>query len=350
MANKIISQTNVLQEYRSSFEANTAICIIGPSSVNGTAVNTVFKLTSTTDAETIFGDTNVAVKMVKAIIQNGGGNIRGICVAETSPDWVGALKTLIYEWDIKYIIPTVDFNKATNVDMYNALVAHLLACEQDSKFRYGIVGIPPTTKVSDVATLGLNDHRILCAGLGVTDEDGVNQPGAVLAAALSAIIESNSSDPALPINSVRIRGFGGVSTDLLSADKDTLITKGIAPVFVEVDGSIQLYQLPTTAFDSETWKDATTLFIADQVLQSVILRIKNNFQRTKNIPRVLDSIRSECIFILDTFQSFEIIENFDPELVTCVRDPEDNFGALLDYTIDVVTPLYTIKITQHLKI
>ena len=94
----------------------------------------------------------------------------------------------------------------------------------------------------------------------------------------------------------------------------------------------------------------TTRMIADNVLESVETRLRAKFKRTKNVTRILASIRTEVIDVLTEKNGLEIIENFDPATVSVIKDPTDTYGALVDYEFDVVTPLYTITITQHMKI
>lgn len=66
--------------------------------------------------------------------------------------------------------------------------------------------------------------------------------------------------------------------------------------------------------------------------------------------RVLNAIRDDVKLTLQTLNELEIIENFDESTVTVSKDPADRYGALIDYEFDVVTPLYTITINQHLKL
>ena len=76
--------------------------------------------------------------------------------------------------------------------------------------------------------------------------------------------------------------------------------------------------------------------------------LRANYKRTKNVTRILDAIKTDVKTVLETLEGLEIIENFDPATLTVVKDPRDTYGALVDYEFDVVTPLYTITIKQHL--
>ena len=85
-----------------------------------------------------------------------------------------------------------------------------------------------------------------------------------------------------------------------------------------------------------------------QDLLQIMLRSK--YKRTKNVSRILESIRSDIRIELEKLNSLEIIENFDPNTITVSNDPNDMHGALVDYEFDVITPLYTITINQHMKL
>ena len=82
----------------------------------------------------------------------------------------------------------------------------------------------------------------------------------------------------------------------------------------------------------------------------MITTLQATYKRTKNTARILDAIRTTVIGILEAKEGLEIIENFDKNTVSVIQDPNDIYGALVDYEFDVVTPLYTITITQHMKL
>ena len=86
------------------------------------------------------------------------------------------------------------------------------------------------------------------------------------------------------------------------------------------------------------------------MLASVIAKLRANYKRTKNVTRILNSIKTDVITVLEEKEGLEIIQEFDRATVSVVKDPDDIYGALVDYEFKVVTPLYTITITQHMKV
>ncbi|NMA75632.1 MAG: hypothetical protein GX963_16100 [Bacteroidales bacterium] len=157
-------------------------------------------------------------------------------------------------------------------------------------------------------------------------------------------------DPALPMNGVQIRGFAGVSRMMLASEMDVLVNSGITPLYND-GGLPTIYRLVTSDIDEgKIWQEGTTRFIADYTLETVQNTLRDRYKRTKNVIRILDSIRTTVKSTLETLEGLEIIENFDASTLTVVKDPSDLYGALIDYEFDVVTPLYTITINQHMKL
>ena len=186
------------------------------------------------------------------------------------------------------------------------------------------------------------------------DSSNTAYAGIYGAAGLASLIMTETSDPALPMNGVEFTGFSGTNMTLLKADKDTLEKGGITAIVGNSTPAV--WRLVTTRTkDSNTaediiWHEGSTLFIADNVLETMISTLQATYKRTKNTTRILDSIKTTVIDILEEKEGLEIIENFDKNTVSVVQDPEDIYGALVDYEFDVVTPLYTITITQHMKL
>ena len=78
--------------------------------------------------------------------------------------------------------------------------------------------------------------------------------------------------------------------------------------------------------------------------------LRANYKRTKNVVRILNAIRDDIKINMEKMEAAEIIENWDEATLTVVKDPKDAYGALIDYEFDVVTPLYTMTINQHMKL
>lgn len=251
------------------------------------------------------------------------------------------------------ILDTTD--KAT----YRVLAEHLAEAEDADIYRYGVVGVPAeVTNIDDVIALSasIDSDRMFIGFPNVVDDNNVILDGTLTAAGIASILNTKTDDPALPTNNISMAGFGGVSDRVTEDTMNELADAGIVAIFPE-DSAPTIWRMVTTAQKSSgsqalesIWHDATTRLIADNVLGTVLAKLKANYKRTKNVSRVLDSIRTDVINVLDNKLALEIIEEYDPNFVTVVKDPEDRYGALVDYEYKVVSPLYTITVTQHIKI
>lgn len=239
-------------------------------------------------------------------------------------------------------------------DSIVSLKAHLALCEKNDMFRYAVIAPPAdcTTKAQLVTfARGINCDRIFIPGPIMVDSDGKIADRVSASAGLSAVIMTETSDPALPLDSVKIKGLGGVTRRALDEEKKYLAENGITPLYSDGDTPV-IWRLVTSCIDDKVWQEGTTRFISDYVLETVENTLRANYKRTKNVARILGDtgIRGTVKMVLNTMQDREIIENFDETTLTVIKDPDDMYGALVDYEIDVVTPLYTITITQHLKL
>lgn len=383
MANKIIGRTDTSGAVSlGSITSNSKrpILLIGQGVDEKKEV--IFKINGTKDAIAHFGETSPFVEIVKALVLNGvkvleGMNIGtvGTSVAGTDEEFGDGDTPSPGTPAVTYDYPTIDkayaaaYEKSLvdkeimiiildtdSADARKDLAVHLKTAENADIYRYAVVGVPKTItdieNVQDMVTK-INSDRIFVPFPNLLNTDGELLDGTFTAAALAAVLNTQTDDPALPTNSIAITGFGGVSIQFLESDLKTMADSGICAFFNE-DGVATTWQNVTTAQkekgDFSIWHDATTRLIADNVLATVLAKLKANYRRTKNITRVLDSIRGDIIAILENKLALEIIEEFDEELCTVVKDPEDRYGALADFEYKVVSPLYTITVTQHIKI
>ena len=361
MANRITGSTDVTGAI--SVRPKTAkslliVCENKSVAVSGKAdPEKIYTITGTNDADTKFGAT--VASLVKVLINNGVDNIKCIAVAEygdsktyttAAKAYEGALDKTLGDTSIKTIILDV-----TTSDIVTILKSHLSKAENEDMFRYGVIGLTSTdvdAAVTEVSSI--NEKRLFAPFPNFVDESNTTLSGIYAAAGLASLIMTETSDPAMPMNGVEMIGFGGTAMPLLKSQRTTLEQGGVTGI-VGI-GAPAVWRLVTTRTKDSNgdgdpiWHEGTTLFIADDVLETVITTLQATYKRTKNTTRILDAIRTTVIGILEAKEGLEIIENFDKNTVSVVQDPEDIYGALVDYEFDVVTPLYTITITQHMKL
>lgn len=357
MANKVTGKTDVTGALSTAPIAPKSLIIVGTAAESQTANKTaksIFSISGTNDATAAFGE-GIASKMVRVLIANGVNNIKGIIVPATGDNALAdTLEATLADKTIKVVL-CLD-NTTTTI---SAVKDHLAMAEANDKFRYAVFA-PSAEDTADQTKLvafakTISDNRIFVPGPSLLMSDGatVAEPQ-VVAAGLAGAIMTETDDPALPMNSVQIAGFGGVSRVMLDAEMAALVNAGITPIYAE-GATPAIYRLVTSALDGDgkadaVWQEGTTRFIADHVLESNSELLRANYKRTKNVARILDAIKGDIKINMEKMEAAEIIENWDPSTLTVIKDPDDAYGALVDYEFDVVTPLYTITINQHLKI
>lgn len=353
MANKVTGSTDTTGAL--SVAPTLAKSVLLVAQKNGdvakeTAPNTVFSIVGTSDAADKFGANSIMIKAVKALIQNGSDNIYGIIVdsriegdTDISANYATALEASLGEASVKMIVLDSFDEK-----IITELKTHLSMAEIDDMFRYAVV--PPAEndrdKIIEFAK-SINDSRVFVPGAVFTD--GTNTiDRTIVAAGISGVIMTETNDPALPMNGVVIRGIGSVDRTVLESERNMFAQNGVVAIYNDGDPTIN--RLVTSYTKDKIWQEGTTRFIADYVLENVENTLRSNYKRTKNVTRILDSIKTTVKGLLENFDNLEIIENFDASTLTVVKDPTDSYGAIVEYEFDVVTPLYTITINQHMKI
>jgi len=354
MANKVTGRTDTSGALTTAPSILKSILVVGTKKENSTIEvkeNTIFGITGTADAKAIFGDNAVVEKIVRVLIQNGADYINGMILRSSETAMADALEASMSDKSIKVII--TEDNDTTTIA---ALKDHLTLCENNDMFRYGVIA--PTEEASATQTTlvafakTVDSDRIFIPSTLPTLNGTVVNPQ-VAAAGLGALIMTETDDPALPMNGVSMAGFSGLTRTMLETEMKILADNGITPLYLE-GTSPTVYRLVTSCVTDESkhavWQEGTTRFIADYVLENNENMLRANYKRTKNVARILNAIKGDIKINMEKFEAAEIIENWDESTLTVVKDPSDQYGALVDYEFDVVTPLYTITITQHMKL
>lgn len=354
MANKVTGRTDTSGALTTAPSILKSILVVGTKKENSTTEvkeNTVFGITGTADAKAVFGDNAVVEKIVKVLIQNGADYINGMILGSSETAMADALEASMADKSIKVII--TEGNDTTTIA---ALKDHLTLCENNDMFRYGVIA--PTEEASATQTTlvafakTVDSDRIFIPSTLPTLNGTVVDPQ-VAAAGLGALIMTETDDPALPMNGVAMAGYSGLARTMLESEMKILANNGITPLYFEGTAPT-VYRLVTSCVTDESkhviWQEGTTRFIADYVLENNENMLRANYKRTKNVARILKAIRGDIKINMEKFEAAEIIENWDESTLTVVKDPQDQYGALVDYEFDVVTPLYTITITQHMKL
>ncbi|MCM1269450.1 MAG: hypothetical protein NC247_02325 [Ruminococcus flavefaciens] len=353
MANKVTGSTDTTGALTIAQKMAKSVLIVGQvqgSPETETEPDKIFSIIGTADTESRYGKGHVFVKAVKALIQNGVDSIYGMIVSgevegdrRLADNYADVLEKSLGEKTVKCIILD-NYEDA----VISELKTHLNMAEMNDLFRYAVIASTTDSNDEMIAYAEqMNHSRIFIVGPTFTNGETAIDP-VVVVGGMTGVIMTETDDPALPMNGVVVNGIGNVNKAVLESERKLLAQNGVTALYN--DGQPVIYRLVTSYITDEIWHEGTTRFIADYVLENVENVLRTSYKRTKNVTRILDSIKTTVRGILESFEGLEIIENFDPKTLTVVKDPTDLYGALVDYEFDVVTPLYTITINQHMKL
>ena len=352
MANKVTGKTDTSGASSTTPIAEKSLIILGLAGDDQTAnheAKTIFSITGTNDATAAFGTNSIASKVVRTLISNGVDNIKGIIIPSAGDTALAdTLDATLSDKTIKVVL-CLDNKKET----VSAVKDHLIVAEDNDRFRYSVFasdnGSTDQTSLINYAK-EINCSRIFVLGPELIGSNGTDSAEPQLSAAgLASLIMTETDDPALPMNGVGINGFSGVSRVMLDAEMKALANAGVTALYPE-GTTPTVYRLVTSSIDDKVWQEGTTRFIADYVLESNEEMLRAKYKRTKNVTRIINSIKDDIKVNMEKMEAKEIIENWDANTLSVVVDPKDKYGALIDYEFDVVTPLYTITINQHMKL
>lgn len=353
MANKVTGSTDTTGALTIARKMAKSVLIVGQvqgSPETETEPDKIFSIIGTADTESRYGKGHVFVKAVKALIQNGVDSIYGMIVSgevegdrRLADNYADVLEKSLGEKTVKCIILD-NYEDA----VISELKTHLNMAEMNDLFRYAVIASTTDSNDEMIAYVEqINHSRIFIVGPTFTNGETAIDP-VVVVGGMTGVIMTETDDPALPMNGVVVNGIGNVNKAVLESERKLLAQNGVTALYN--DGQPVIYRLVTSYITDEIWHEGTTRFTADYVLENVENVLRTSYKRTKNVTRILDSIKTTVCGILESFEGLEIIENFDPKTLTVVKDPTDLYGALVDYEFDVVTPLYTITINQHMKL
>ena len=123
--------------------------------------------------------------------------------------------------------------------------------------------------------------------------------------------------------------------------------------FYNVNDVPCIFAIPTTANYVATgslWFDLTVRQIADYIADSVFVDLRAKYPRSKRNQDTLTAIKATVLARLESAQSRAIIENVDKYDIVVMSDPDDYYGIIITYTVDVVTPLYTVTVKQNITL
>ena len=170
----------------------------------------------------------------------------------------------------------------------------------------------PAQAAAQAALIG--SERVILAAPRAADAKGYT-----IAAALAAAIGAEA-DPALPLHGALLPGISGLSREYDDDEIDTLVRGGVT-VLEYAAGAASVVRGVTTRTKTggapdATWRDITTVRIADSVMAGLRNALRARFARSKNTAQVRSAVQSQVVMELEGFKARQIIDGYADVTVT----------------------------------
>lgn len=197
----------------------------------------------------------------------------------------------------------------------------------------------------------LNSERMVLVGPDPLDASGKTLPGVFAAAAVAGAVAAGR-DPAVPLNGTELKGLGGLSQEYGDNDIDLLVRGGVTPLETAAGVISPVRGITTRTKTDEaadaTWRELTTILIADDIIPAVRDALHSKFSRTKNTARNRSAIRSQVIVELEKKAAAEIIDSYGE--VSVAASADDPTVCLVEFGFAVAHGLNQIYLTVHITV
>lgn len=340
----------------SSYDASTTVrggrsirtIGVAAKSTSGT-VNTAVRLTSYEMGLSAFGEDAAESPGMSTILKLLflGGASTVVAVKVEDNDYASAFGVLQAVENVQIIVCD-----SGELAVQQTLRTSLESASAARRERIAVVGMSnaSVTDLTNRAKL-LNSERMVLAGPDGLDSAGEPISGIFAAAAVAAAV-AVTRDPAIPLNGTPLNGLTGVSTDYSDSEIDVLVRGGVTPLEA-VGGVVSPVRGITTrtttgGADDTTWRELTTILIADDVIPTIRQSLRSRFSQTKNTAQTRGAIRAQTIVELESKLRAEIIDSYSDVAVSASE--EDPTICLIEFSFAVAHGLNQIYLTAHITI
>ena len=321
---------------------------VAAKSTSGTA-NAAVRLTSYEMGLSTFGEDAEGTPGMSAILKLLflGGASTVVAVKVDEDDYAAAFRVLQTVENLQVIV--CDSGELT---VQQALRVSLESASAARRERIAVVGMSDasTADLTERAK-ALNSERMVLVGPDGLDGAGKPVSGVFAAAAVAAAV-AMTRDPAIPLNGTPLNGLTGVSVDYTDSEIDVLVRGGVTPLEA-VGGVVSpvrgiTTRTTTSGADDTTWRELTTILIADDVIPAIRQSLRSRFSQTKNTVQTRGAIRSQTIVELENKLRAEIIDSYSDVAVSASE--EDPTICLVEFSFAVAHGLNQIYLTAHITI
>ena len=286
--------------------------------------------------------------LLRLLFLNGASSVTAVPVADdgTPGDYQSAIEALNKQ-DVQVVVCD-SADRAVQQALRDA-VEEASAARRERVAVVGGSGEDAAALVERAAAL--NSERVVLVGPDALDGRGGVLPSVFAAAAVAGAVAAGQ-DPAAPLNGAALRGLEGLAADYSDGEIDLLVRGGVTPL-ESAAGVISPVRGITTrtttggAADA-TWRELTTVLIADDVIPSIRNALRSKFSRAKNTARNRGAIRSQVIVELEKKTAAEIIDSYGD--VTVSASPDDPTVCLVEFGFAVAHGLNQIYLTVHITV
>ena len=319
--------------------------------VKGTA-NAVVTLTGYSTGVDVFGEDEAGAPgmstLLKLLFANGASTVYAVRTGEAADlEAYQAAFAALESYDVQVMVCD-----SSEVNIQKALKTAVETASAARGERIGVIGGSGDTAAQLVMrAAAVNSERMVLVGPDMKDENGTEFPGVFAAAAVAGAIACGS-DPAMPLNGAALYGIGGLQSVYSDNDIDLLVQGGVTPL-EDVGGVVSPVRGITTrtktgsAADA-TWRELTTILIADDVIPTVRSALRSKFARAKNTAQGRGAIRAQTIVELEKKKDAQIIESYGEVTVTASAD--DPTVCLVEFSFGVAHGLNQIHLAVHLTV
>ena len=335
--------------------ASAAAKTIGAAAVatKGTA-NKVELITSYEEGKSVFGEDASGVygmsTLLRFLFANGAGAVKAVAVGKDESeekDYASAFAALSDEEDVGVMVCD---SAAQSVHLLLKTAAEDASAAR--RERIAVIGGSEETVAQMVnRAKAVNSERVVLVGPDIAS-DGGGTMSAVFAAAAVAGAIACGSDPAVPLNGAALYGIGSLQSAYSDNDIDLLVQGGVTPL-EDVGGVVSPVRGITTRTKTgstadATWRELTTILIADDVIPAVRSALRSKFARAKNTAQGRGAIRAQTIVELEKKKDAQIIEDYGEVTVTASAD--DPTVCLVEFSFAVAHGLNQIHLAVHLTV
>ena len=304
----------------------------------------VVTVTSLAEGVAAFGESGDMGALLEVLYANGAGVVKAVRVsAETESGYEAAFKLLETEEDIRVMLCG-----STQSAVQLKLKKSVEDASNERRERIAVVA-SDEQNVSDMkahAALLNSERMVLAAGR-------LREGGSCLAAAAAiAAVIAKSGDPSLPVSGAELYGVEDIIGRFNDAEIDLLVRGGVTAV-ENIGGETAAVRAVTTrtttggAADA-TWRELTTVLIADNVICGLRNVLRSRFARSKNTAQTRGAIRSQIIMELEGKLAQQIIDGYGDVRVKVAENDPTVCEATFDFA--VAHGLSRIYLTAHISV